>query len=518
MSFFTLSHRESKSSSTNAPKKPVLEWTGAGRRRWKTAAGHKLYGWWKEDEGWKGTEWIWVVNRNACLEYSHEHAIVQTAKAHFKFTGGTRSLDGLSENGQLIRRAHDGGILLEDDKRVEDDRRGHDCSIERAEYWERALARRVRTYIKRAWEQTGWETNDQRRWKHSCGNERGSSANVRNAKLGQDGKKIRSEGTWGWRRLGSRTDRYHVPEWMILTPPSALTSIRIGDPPSSPTREQPSTKAATCTGLSEPDSIERLVTDSGWNVKSPGDILKAKAMEPSPSRTVGGESRPKAPQDMSRIGPQSQAPFYNHRGPWSLETESDGTSSSKLALEPPLLTIPCRLCKNSISGWVHTNMLGMRLYVTGMLDSKMFHTCHFVHRGITGSRRSKMSEHRIGSDNFFKGTWGLEDMVIHDVEAGMWENERGVMTVYDFGDFVTDVTSATFASTNADGCHSSDDFSDLACQYVSYGSTGSFSARKKTSALSLYTTPSPPTCPFGVVEQTRSTNVSTSGPRIWQCE
>ncbi|KAK0479942.1 hypothetical protein EDD18DRAFT_1206399 [Armillaria luteobubalina] len=79
------------------------------------------------------------------LECSFEHAIVQTAKAHFKVTGGTRSLNGLSENFLRIRRTHGGGIPLEDDERVEDELRGCVCGIEQAECWETV------NEVERAW-------------------------------------------------------------------------------------------------------------------------------------------------------------------------------------------------------------------------------------------------------------------------------------------------------------------------------------------------------------------------------
>ncbi|KAK0473767.1 hypothetical protein IW261DRAFT_677224 [Armillaria novae-zelandiae] len=111
----------------------------------------------------------------------------------------------------------------------------------------------------------------------------------------------------------------------------------------------------------EPDPIERPATASGWKVKSPVDIPKAKAMEPSPSRTVGDESRIKVPRpsaarhestaslpvvDMSRMRPQSQASSYHHsKSSRSLETGGSGASSSKLTLDhmreiplPPKLT------------------------------------------------------------------------------------------------------------------------------------------------------------------------------------
>lgn len=111
----------------------------------------------------------------------------------------------------------------------------------------------------------------------------------------------------------------------------------------------------------EPDPIERPTTTSGWKVKSPVDISKPKAMEPSASRAVADESRTKVPRpsairhestaslpvvDMSRMRPQSQASFYHHsKSSRSLETENSGASSSKLTLDhmretppPPKLT------------------------------------------------------------------------------------------------------------------------------------------------------------------------------------
>lgn len=111
----------------------------------------------------------------------------------------------------------------------------------------------------------------------------------------------------------------------------------------------------------ESDPIERPTTTSGWKVKSPADISKAKAMEPSTSRAVADESRTKVPRpsairhestaslpvvDMSRMRPQSQAAFYHHsKSSRSLETENSGASSSKLTLDhmretppPPKLT------------------------------------------------------------------------------------------------------------------------------------------------------------------------------------
>ncbi|KAK0183988.1 hypothetical protein F5146DRAFT_342639 [Armillaria mellea] len=112
----------------------------------------------------------------------------------------------------------------------------------------------------------------------------------------------------------------------------------------------------------EPDPIERPTTTSGWKVKSSVDISKAKAMEPTPSRAVGDESRTKVPRpsavshestaslpvvDMSRMRPQSQASFYHHsKSSRALETENSGASSSKLTLDhmreippPPKLTL-----------------------------------------------------------------------------------------------------------------------------------------------------------------------------------